>query len=217
MSVEWYGEPGGPPVSLKGMRRTLAGICMLVIAAGCSPTADPRSSVPRVPSPDASGTVTVPLLEPRDPVFVYLLRKDAGGYRRAGYDALPRPSRGARGAGERIQVALDELARGTTRAERHNGYASAFSRDTADVVLRAELRGRRVVVDFRDFRRDQGAWSTSYGGSIFLTQLSETIFRFERVRSVLFRIERDCARFWRFLQAGGCEVVHRGGDRTAKP
>jgi hypothetical protein len=73
-----------------------------------------------------------------------------------------------------------------------------------------------VVVDFRDFRRDQGAWSTSNGGSIFLMQLSQTIFRFERVRSVLFRIERNCERFWTFLQAGGCEVAHRGGDRTTR-
>lgn len=189
---------------------------MLVVVAGCSPPGGPRPSVARSPSPAASSEATVPLRQPRDPVFVYLLRNDADGYRRADYDPLPRPSRGARGPGERIQVAIEELFRGTTRAERRNGYVSAFSRDTADLVLRAELRGRRVVVDFRDFRRDQGAWSTSAGGSISLMQLSRTVFEFERVRSVLFRIERSCARFWTFLQAGGCEIVHRGGARTPK-
>jgi hypothetical protein len=72
------------------------------------------------------------------------------------------------------------------------------------------------VVDFRDFREDYGQWGTSYGGSIFLMQLHRTIFRFERVRSILFRIGKSCARFWTFLQAGGCEIVHRDRTRTLR-
>lgn len=181
----------------------------VVVVAGCSPPADERAR-PAAPSP----VPTVPPLPfadrtPDDPVYVFLLLEDGDGYDLDDYDPLPRPSRGARRAGTRLQVALDHLVRGTTRKERRNGYTSAFSRDTAEVLSRVELRGHRAVVDFRDFRRGQGQWGTSYGGSVFLIQLPETIFQFGSVQSILFRIERSCDRFWTFLQAGGCEIVHR--------
>lgn len=172
-----------------GMKAFL-GILIELVVAVTSP-APPDQVAPRAPA-----------------VNVYLLQEDAGGYRRTAYQPLPRPARGARGPGERLQVALDELVRGTTRTERRSGYTSAFTRDTAGVIRRAELRGRRAVVDFRDFRDEQGQWGTSYGGSVFLMQVSRTIFQFERVRSALLRIDGSCRRFWEFLQMR-CEVLRR--------
>jgi spore germination protein GerM len=149
-------------------------------------------------------------------VFVYQLREDGDGYRRGAYDPLPRRARRARGPAQRMQIALAGLVRGPTPHERRAGYTSAFSPGTAEVVLRTELRGRRAVVDFGDFRREHGEWGTSYGGSVFLTQLTRTIFQFRRVRSILFRIDGSCERFWTFLQAGGCEIVHRRGPRSQR-
>lgn len=213
MSAASYGEPTGTPGSLKGVRVALAVVAVVVFVTACSPSDDRAGATSPEPSrqvsvPEGSPEISAPVRRPRARVLVYLLRKDGDGYRRGAYDPLPRPARGARGPGERMQVALAELVRGTTRAERRRGYTSAFTRETADVVLRAELRGRRAVVDFEDFRREHGQWGASYGGSVFLMQLSRTIFQFDRVRSALLRIDRNCGRFWEFLQMR-CEILRR--------
>lgn len=180
------------------MKRGAAGVLVAAFVVGCSPAADRFA-----PTPEARPST------PRGSVFVYQLRENGDGYRQGAYDAIPRRTRGP---GSRLQLALAELVRGPTRAERRAGYTSAFSRETAGVLMRVELRGRRAVVDFEDIRREHGEWSTSYGGSVFLIQLTRTIFQFRRVRSILFRIDGSCERFWTFMQAGGCEVVHRRGQ-----
>lgn len=170
---------------------------------GVCPGAADRPTVGRPSPPDASAERS------RNVVLVYQLRRGRDPYDRRAYQASPRPAHGAEQVGRRLQVALGELVEGPTPAERRAGLTSAFSKDTAGILLRVELRGRRAVVDFRDFRSERPEWSTSYGGSIFLMQLSRTVFQFQRVRSAQFRIEGSCRRFWVFLEVVECEGVHR--------
>ena len=148
-------------------------------------------------------------------MLVYQLRKGREPWQPNAFGGSPRPARGARGAEGRLQAALRELVKGPTRAERQAGYSSAFGLDTADLVLRVELRGRRAVVDFRDFRHARGEWGTSYGGSVFLSQLNHTVFQFERVATAQYRIEGSCRKFWVFLQVVVCDPVRAGPFRRA--
>ncbi|MDQ3953544.1 MAG: hypothetical protein M3279_11390 [Actinomycetota bacterium] len=107
------------------------------------------------------------------------------------------------------------MVEGPTPAERRAGYTSAFGPDTADLVLRVELRDGRAVVDFRDFRQERPEWSTSHGGSIFLTQLNRTVFQFEQVATAQYRINGSCRKFWVFLQVVVCDPVPAGPFRRA--
>jgi hypothetical protein len=66
----------------------------------------------------------------------------------------------------------------------------------------------RAIIDFRDFSRTISGASTSAGSRILLNELNRTVFQFDTVRSVEYRIEGNCEAFWNWLQAE-CTVVER--------
>lgn len=108
-----------------------------------------------------------------------------------------------------LRATLESLLRGPTPAERAAGLFSWFSDDTAGMLgdVRLDDTGR-AIVDFRDFSRIISGASTSAGGRILLNELNHTVFQFETVRSVEYRIEGSCDAFWNWLQAE-CTVVER--------
>jgi hypothetical protein len=61
------------------------------------------------------------------------------------------------------------------------------------------------VVDFHDLRTVIPNASTSAGSGMLLAQLDATVFQFDSVSSVVYRIEGDCEAFNEWLQFGGCE------------
>jgi hypothetical protein len=113
-----------------------------------------------------------------------------------------------RGAGV-LRATLEAQLRGPTTAEQEAGFFSWFSDETAGMLgdVRLDDTGR-AIIDFRDFSRTISGASTSAGSRILLNELNRTVFQFDTVRSVEYRIEGSCEAFWNWLQAE-CTVVER--------
>jgi hypothetical protein len=108
-----------------------------------------------------------------------------------------------------LRATLEAQLRGPTAAERAAGLFSWFSDDTAGMLRDVRLDDAgRAVVDFHDFSRTISGASTSAGSRILLNELNRTVFQFETVRSVEYRLEGSCDAFWHWLQAE-CTVVAR--------
>lgn len=108
-----------------------------------------------------------------------------------------------------LRATLEAQLRGPTAAEREAGLFSWFSDDTAGMLRDVRLDDTgRAVVDFRDFSRIISGASASAGSRILLNELNHTVFQFESVRSVEYRIEGSCDAFWNWIQAE-CTVVER--------
>ncbi|HEX2058565.1 MAG TPA: GerMN domain-containing protein [Actinomycetota bacterium] len=188
------------------MGKKTAAVAACVLAVACS-TSSNRAAPSATPSAAQPSPAPTREKQHRNQVLVYQLREGREPYRPDAFGPSARPVGRARGTGSRLQAALRELIAGPTPAERRAGYTSAFGPDTKRLLLRVELRGRRAVVDFRDFRKTHPQWGTSYGGAIFLAQLNATVFQFDRIRSALYRIDRSCRAFWTFLEAGRCDRI----------
>lgn len=108
-----------------------------------------------------------------------------------------------------LRATLEAQLRGPTAAEREAGLFSWFSDDTAGMLgdVRLDDTGR-VIVDFRDFSRTISGASASAGSRILLNELNHTVFQFETVRSVEYRIEGSCDAFWNWIQSE-CTVMER--------
>lgn len=104
--------------------------------------------------------------------------------------------------------ALAELVRGPTAAERERGLTSWWSDETAGVVGSVTESDGRLVVDFRDLPRLIPNASSSAGSTQLLTSLDSTLFQFEDVEAVEYRLEGSCDAFWNWLQRD-CTVVRR--------
>lgn len=107
-----------------------------------------------------------------------------------------------------LRAALDQLLAGPTPAERTAGLGSWFSSDTAGMVASVSVSNGKAVVNFRDLRAIIPNASTSAGSQLLLAQLDATVFQFSTVRSVEYRIDGSCSRFFEWLQLA-CAVRSR--------
>lgn len=110
--------------------------------------------------------------------------------------------------GTPLTTALHELVAGPTAAERERGLTSWFSDSTRQVLRRVRLEDGFLVVDFVDLPRLIPGASSSAGSEALLASLDSTVFQFETVDSVEYRLEGSCAEFWEWLQRG-CTMVRR--------
>lgn len=110
--------------------------------------------------------------------------------------------------GTPLTTALHELVAGPTAAERERGLTSWFSDSTRQVLRRVRLEDGFLVVDFVDLPRLIPGASSSAGSEALLASLDSTVFQFEAVDSVEYRLEGSCADFWEWLQRG-CTMVRR--------
>lgn len=108
-----------------------------------------------------------------------------------------------------IESALDALFAGPTDAERAAGIRSWFSDATAG-MLRSVIvdSSGHVIVDLRDLSAVIPNAGSSTGSTLLLTELNGTVFGFDEVRSVEYRIDGSCDAFWDWLQYG-CHTVSR--------
>jgi spore germination protein GerM len=116
-----------------------------------------------------------------------------------------------------LTLALQQLLRGPTVAEREEGLTSWFSEATSDLLIEASIdEDGHAVVDFADFRRIIPGASSSAGSRILLTELTGTVAQFEAVRSIEYQLSGSCHRFWAFLQHG-CEILQLEGSAWTLP
>lgn len=180
-------------------RRTRLGAAALAVAAACAgDTPQPQpGDAPAVPAaaPNDAGTATGP---PTD-VDIFFTRNEQ-----------PAPvTRRVAATPIMLDAALAALLEGPTEAERARGISSWFSSETAGMLLDVAIDGQgHATVDFADFSTVIPNASTSTGSTLLLAELNQTVFQFHHVRSVEYRFEGDCARFFEWLQRS-CERIER--------
>jgi len=179
------------------LRSLLASVCLMLASCGDpGPPGEPGAeTLPdrSGPATPAAGTETVTVFFTREEFQVGVVR--------------PVPQ----GAVAGPETALRILLQGPGEDEALLGLTSWFSGDTAD-ALRSFLLGPdgHLVVDFHDLSPVIPGASSSFGSAMLLAELNRTLFEFEEVRSVEYRMEGSCERFWNWLQYD-CEVIANPG------
>ena len=115
-----------------------------------------------------------------------------------------------------LRTALEQLLRGPSAQPQSGDTRSWFSAKTADALRSVSLDSAgNASVDFHDLRPLIPNASSSAGSASLLDELNTTVFQFPEIRSVEYRMEGSCDRFWQWLQYA-CHSVMRDStaDRT---
>ena len=109
-----------------------------------------------------------------------------------------------------LRAALEALLAGATAEERDAGLTSMFSDATAGLLRDVDVTedGTAIVVLDSALPEVIPNASTSTGSTLFLGQLNETVFQFQNVHAIEYRLDGSCGAFWAWLQ-GSCHVVER--------
>lgn len=119
--------------------------------------------------------------------------------------------RPVRASADRLTAALTWLLQGPTPDERVAGVHSWFSPATAGALRAATVNAAgHAIVDFRDLPTLIPSASSSTGSMMLLMELNGTVFGLPEVRSVEYRVNGSCERFWNWLQYD-CRTVERPG------
>lgn len=121
----------------------------------------------------------------------------------------PEP-RDRRVGGSPLDGALRALVVGPTPEERADGIHSWFSVETRGVIRRIRAEGGHVMVDFRDLPDLIPGASSSAGSQQLVASLDSTVFQFDWVDAVEYRLEGSCDEFWEWLQTE-CHIRTRDG------
>lgn len=214
----------------QGLRRPLVLVVVAAIALGGSisgvvyvttadeEAVDPGPSVSPVPlqadEVDESVQVGVPSPDESEEREVFFLREDAALFDDPGsYEAVPvrvDPSGGLRSL---IRETFSRLLEGPTPEQEERGLRSPFSDETADTLDAVSVESGHVVVNFTDFTATLDRANTSGGSAFLLVPMYLTVFQFEDVVSVEFRVGGSCEAF--FGRMGGSCVTFDRADYEA--
>ena len=100
------------------------------------------------------------------------------------------------------RAALEQLFLGPTTAEQANGYVSAFSAATADILIGVTIKDQVAYVNLKDIRAIIPNASTSCGSAAFFAAVEATVKGTADVTRVLYAIEGDPEPFWEWMQVG---------------
>lgn len=104
------------------------------------------------------------------------------------------------------RTAVERLLRGDARSSTGDTW---FSSATANALRSLSLDSTgHAIVDFVDLRAIIPNASSSAGSAQLLDELNATMFSVDVVRSVEYRMEGSCERFWEWLQYS-CQTVRR--------
>lgn len=101
-----------------------------------------------------------------------------------------------------LEKAMRELMAGPTADERARGVGGWFGRETADLLISAEVVDGVARVDFGDLRPVIPNASSSCGSALLLAQLDQTARQFDEVSRTLYSIDGDASTFYEWLQMG---------------
>ena len=107
-----------------------------------------------------------------------------------------------------LTATLTQLVKGPATAERLQGFDSPFSNLTISSFDGATLAAGKATVDFTSIDFD-GAVEDSGGVEVFLASLNATIFQFETIDEIEYRLGGNCDAFWAAAGEDACRVVSR--------
>lgn len=108
-----------------------------------------------------------------------------------------------------LRTELEGLLRGPSTESGAPDTSSWFSTETADALRSVTVDSTgHATVDFHDLRPLIPNASSSAGSTLLLDELNSAVFRVPGIRSVEYRMEGSCDRFWEWLQYA-CQTVTR--------
>ncbi|MGH7502827.1 MAG: hypothetical protein ACREL7_13865 [Longimicrobiales bacterium] len=108
-----------------------------------------------------------------------------------------------------LPVAMSKLLEGPTPEERTAGFSSFFFIRTAPAFDRLEVRPDSLaVIDFLDFSHIIPEASSAAGAAMLLGELNHTVFQFSFIKSVVYRFNGSCTRFFDWL-GQACQTIRR--------
>ncbi len=172
-------------MNVRTRRRRAAGLALALALGACTDTARERLDESSQAPPDS---VAVVFTRNEEPVRVW------------------RPTQAT---ADQLTEALTWLLQGPTPEERAAGVQSWFSPSTAG-ALNAVTVGTdgHAIVDFTDLPALIPSASSSTGSTMLLLELNGTVFGVPGMRSVEYRVDGSCERFWNWLQYD-CQIVER--------
>jgi len=110
--------------------------------------------------------------------------------------------RSVSGVGSITELALQELFKGPTEAEKAAGYSSWFSSTTQDILLGFGLADGTAYVNLRDIRMLLPNISASCGSAEFLAEINSTLQQFPEIKKVVIALNGQPADFYEWIQVG---------------
>lgn len=171
-----------------------------------APTPCLEVSSPEHESAECEPTTPIPtpssVAQAGDVIFVFFQEDGSNTYNKGSYQSRPRPVGASASTAGRLRAALNELVKGPTAVERQSGVGSIFSAKTAGIVRQVELDDSgTATINFAPFAEKIPAVSAADGGAHFIFSLNETIFQFEAVQSIDYRVNGTCEAFWTPMEA----------------
>jgi hypothetical protein len=109
--------------------------------------------------------------------------------------------------GAPVMSTMQSLVSGPTESERLDGFRSFFTSATRGAIL-SVTGGPETVVDLRDLG-PLPALSRPDEGNAFVAELTNTLFQFDEILQVEYRIEGRCDVFWAHLKSTECRIIDR--------
>ena len=172
-----------------------------VATATASPAAIVAAS--ETPAPDRSTASALACADQGDPVassdqvMVFFTCE--------GPPADPRPvfriDPGVSSVEAQLHFAIEQLLAGPTPEERDLGYSSVLPSGSEDLLIGVDVNEDGLaMVDFTDALQRLGPLNSSQSRFLFFGTVGETIFQFQEVPAVEFRIEGSCDQFARYFE-----------------
>lgn len=139
-------------------------------------------------------------------VFVYLMCEPPPADPRPVVREAPGVAQGA----DSVRFALQQLLAGPTQAEREAGISTVFPAGSEALLIGVELHDGLAVIDFADALRDAGPLNASTPRFMVFATLGATIFQFEEIDAIEYRIEGSCLEFARHFETT-CQPWLRDG------
>ncbi len=102
---------------------------------------------------------------------------------------------------------LQLLVGGPTEAEREAGFTSVFSEATADTFTGVSIDAGTAAIDFSDLE-EQLDMDLEEDADFLLAELNATVFQFETISAVEYRLDGSCEEFYAML-GRSCTAISR--------
>lgn len=173
-------------------------VALSAVGLSCGSPSDTAAQQDASPSPSQESPSAE---EPSEQeVDIYLFQEGSVAYDRASYVASTRRVQ-AESVEGRLRAAMQELLKGTTAEEEGQGLTSIFSPKTASMLNDVTLEAGRAMIDFKNLREVIPQGGTSEGGAVLLMQLNHTVFGFQAVKEVEYRMDGSCDAFYEWVQS----------------
>ncbi len=101
----------------------------------------------------------------------------------------------------RLHFVLEQLLSGPTPEEQDLGYSSVFPSGSEELLIGVSVgEDGLATLDFADAIQAVGPLNSSHNRFLLFGTIGETIFQFDEVRAIVFRIEGSCDRFARYFE-----------------